>query len=99
LSKPVSASIIGIFLILLIGAFYFARSFFLPVMLALLITLTFSPMVRYLRRHGIPSVVSAVLIVLAMLGLFGTASIYLADPVSQVIADAPAITQRLEERF
>jgi predicted PurR-regulated permease PerM len=99
LSKPVSVSIIGIFVILLIGAFYFARAFFLPVTLALLITLTFSPMVRYLRRHGVPSVVSAVLIVLAMFAVFGGAAAYLADPVSQVIADAPAVAQRIEERF
>ena len=61
LSKPVSVSIIGTFVLLLIGALYFARGFFLPVMLALLVTLTFSPMVRYFRRHGVPSVVSAVL--------------------------------------
>ncbi|WP_119388025.1 AI-2E family transporter [Taklimakanibacter lacteus] len=99
LSKPVSVSIIGIFVILLIGAFYFARGFFLPVMLALLITLTFSPMVRYLRRHGIPSVASAILLVLAIFTVFGSATIYLSDPVSQVIADAPAIAQRIEERF
>lgn len=99
LPKPISVSIIGIFVILLIGAFYFARAFFLPVMLALLVTLTFSPTVRYLRRHGIPSVVSAILLVLAMFGFFGLATVYLADPVSEVIADAPAIAQRMEERF
>jgi predicted PurR-regulated permease PerM len=99
LSKPVSVSIIGIFVILLIGALYFARGFFLPVMLALLVTLTFSPMVRYLRRHGVPSVVSAVLLVIAMFGAFGGAAAYLSDPVSQVIADAPIIAQRMEERF
>jgi len=99
LSKPVSFSIIGIFVILLIGAFYFARAFFLPVMLALLVSLTFSPMVRYLRRHGIPSFVSAILLVLTLLTVFGSATIYLSDPVSQVFADSPVIAQRIEERF
>ena len=99
LSKLVSFSIVGIFVLLLVGAFYFARAFFLPVMLALLVTLTFSPMVRYLRRHGVPSVISAILLVLAIFGVFGGLTYYLADPVSQVIADAPAIAQRMEERF
>ncbi|HTN98230.1 MAG TPA: AI-2E family transporter [Nordella sp.] len=99
LSKLVSFSIIGIFAILLVGAFYFARTFFLPVMLALLITLTFSPMVRYLRRHGVPAVVSAVLLVIALFTFLGSAALYLSDPVSQVIADSPAIAQRIEERF
>ena len=92
LSRAVSISIIGIFAILLVGALYFARGFFLPVMLSLLVTLTFSPTVRYLRHRGIPSVVSAVLIVLAMFAVFGSSAVYLADPISQVIADAPAIT-------
>jgi predicted PurR-regulated permease PerM len=99
LSKPVSISIVGIFVILLVGAFYFARAFFLPVMLSLLVTLTFSPLVRYLRHRGIPSVISAILIVLAMFAVFGSAALYLSDPLSQVIADAPAIAQRIEERF
>jgi predicted PurR-regulated permease PerM len=99
LSKPVSFSIIGIFVILLIGAFYFARAFFLPVMLALLVTLTFSPLVRYLRRHGIPSFVSAILLVIALFIAFGSAAIYLSDPVSQLFADSPIIAQRIEERF
>src|SRR5262245_8650125 len=99
LSRPVSISIIGIFVILLIGALYFASCFFLPVMLSLLVTLTFSPTVRYLRHRGIPSVISAILIVLAMFAAFGTAAIYLADPISEVISDAPAIAQRIEERF
>jgi predicted PurR-regulated permease PerM len=99
LSKTVSFSIIGIFAILLVGAFYFARTFFLPLMLALLVTLTFSPMVRYLRRQGIPSVVSAVLLVLALFAFLGSAALYLSDPVSQLITDSPAIAQRIEERF
>lgn len=99
LSKTVSFSIIGIFAILLIGALYFARTFFLPVMLALLVTLTFSPMVRYLRRQGIPAVVTAVLLVLAIFAFLGSAALYLSDPVSQLIADSPAIAQRIEERF
>ena len=99
LAKPISFCIIGIFVILLVGAFYFARAFFLPVMLALLVTLTFSPLVRYLRRHGIPSVMSAILLVIALFTVFGAATIYVADPVSQIIADSPAIAQRIEERF
>jgi predicted PurR-regulated permease PerM len=39
------------------------------------------------------------LIVLAMFAVFGSAALYLSDPLSQVIADAPAIAQRIEERF
>ncbi len=99
LSKPVSVSIVGIFVILLIGMFYIARAFFLPVMLALLVTLTFSPLVRHLRHRGIPSFISAILLVCAIFAFFGVAATYLADPASEVIADAPAIAERIEARF
>jgi len=68
-------------------------------MLSLLVMLTFSPSVRYLRHRGVPSVVSAALLVIGMFAIFGTAMITLSDPVSQVIADAPAIAQRIEQRF
>jgi predicted PurR-regulated permease PerM len=68
-------------------------------MLSLLVTLTFAPSVRYLRHRGIPSVVSAVLLVVAMFAVFGMAMATLSDPVTQVIGDAPAIAQRIEQRF
>ena len=66
----VTVSAVGSFIIFLIGALYYARSFFLPLVLALLITITFTPLVRHLSRYRIPAGVSAVGLVL-LLGLLG----------------------------
>ncbi len=97
--RLVSVAIVGIFLILLVGALYYARGFFLPLILALLGTLTFLPLVRWLSRRGMPPTVSAVLIVLAIGGAAAGASLLLAEPTSRMMAEAPDIVHQLRERF
>jgi predicted PurR-regulated permease PerM len=99
LPKAVSAAIIGTFAILLIGAIYYARSFFLPLILALLITLTFMPMVRYFHRRGIPPAVTAVVSVVVFAAIGAVAAILLGDPISKMVSQAPHIMAQLKERF
>ncbi|CAN5375517.1 AI-2E family transporter [soil metagenome] len=99
LPKPVSVSIVGIFVLLLMGAMWFARGFFLPIILAILISLTFAPLTRFLRKHGIPSLVSAVLIVVGMFAALVLGSLYLAEPMTTLFASAPEITAQLKIRL
>lgn len=99
LPKAVSVSIIGTFVIVLTGAIYYARDFFLPLLLALLVAMTFMPMVRYFARRGVPAAASAVVLVLLIAGVGALISIALAEPVSKMIAQAPEIIQQLKERF
>ncbi len=99
LSLAVRISIVGTFLLLLFGALYFARALVLPIILALLITLTFMPMVRSLNRRGIPAAASAVLLVVTMGGAGLIGSILLAQPVTQVVEDAPQTIRDLRARF
>lgn len=95
----VKVSIVGTFLILFIGALFYARSFFLPLALAILVTLTFSPLVRQLSRRGLPAGVSAVLLVVVIGGGIGVASTFLSAPVSQMISEAPAVMKEIRSRF
>lgn len=99
LPKGVSVAIIGTFAILLLAVIYYARSFFLPLVLALLITLTFMPMVRYFYRRGVPPVVTAVLSVLLIAAIGAVAIVLLADPVSKMVGEAPTLIAKLRERF
>jgi len=97
--KIVTVSTVGVFLLLLVGAIYYARGFVLPLVLAILISLTFLPLIRWLARRGIPPAVSAVLLVLSLGGcVIGTAAL-IANPVSQTISDAPRIAAALRDRF
>ncbi|MEI9423703.1 AI-2E family transporter [Mesorhizobium sp. Cs1299R1N1] len=91
--------LIGIFLFMTVYALYFARAFFMPVMLAFLLTLTLTPIVRLLRKRGIPEVISATLLVLVSIFVFASAGYVLSGPVIDLINNTSSIGQQLTERL
>lgn len=99
LSPAVTTAIVGTFLILLVGALFYARGFFLPLVLAVLVTLTFAPLVRTLSHRGVPSAVSAVMLVVVLGGGIATGAALLSQPVSQMAAQAPTLITQVRERF
>jgi predicted PurR-regulated permease PerM len=95
----VQASIVGIFLILAVGAMYYARSFFLPLVLAILVRLVFAPLVHTLAHRGIPAALSAVMLVIVLGGGVITASSFLSGPVTKMVSAAPDAIAKVRERF
>lgn len=91
--------LIGIFILMAIYALYFARAFFMPVILAFLLTLTLTPIVRFLRKRGVPEVVSATLLVVLSVCIFATAGYLLSGPVIDLINNTSSIGQQLSERM
>ncbi|MDX8532057.1 AI-2E family transporter [Mesorhizobium sp. VK25A] len=91
--------VIGIFILMTIAALYFARAFFMPVVLAFLLALTLTPIVRFLRKRGIPEVASATLLVLLSIFIFVAAGYLLSGPVIDLINNSYSIGQQLTERL
>lgn len=91
--------LIGIFIFMAAGALYFGRAFFMPVLLAFLLALTLTPIVRFLRKRGIPEVVSATLLVLVSIFVFASAGYLLSGPVIDLINNSYSIGQQLTERL
>ena len=91
--------LIGIFILMTAAALYFARAFFMPVVLAFLLALTLTPIVRFLRKRGIPEVVSATLLVLLSIFIFAVAGYLLSSPVIDLINKSYSIGQQLTERL
>ena len=89
-------AVIGIFLLLLVASIGYARNFLMPVFLAFLLGLVFSPVRRFLDRRGIPSGLSAFLIVGSLVAMLLAGVLLLAGPVQGWIADAPSIARELE---
>ena len=89
----------GIFIILAIYALYFGREFFMPVVLAFLFALTLTPIVRFLRKRGVPSAISATLLVVVSAAAVGLGGYLLSGPLMQLINDAPQIGRTLTERI
>ncbi len=91
--------LIGIFILMAIYALYFARAFFMPVILAFLLTLTLTPIVRFLRKRGIPEVVSATLLVVLSVCVVAIAGYLLSGPVIDLLNNTSSIGQQLTERL
>ena len=71
------------------AALYLAQEIFIPIALGLLLTSLFRPIVGVLSRVRISAPVSATLIILACLGLFGVTGYLLAGPIRSWVRDAP----------
>jgi predicted PurR-regulated permease PerM len=97
--RLVRFALIGLFLLALVYALYFARDFFMPVVLAFLLALTLTPAVRFLRRRGIPAVVSATLLVLLSAAAIVITGYLASGPVSELITKTPSIGLQVTERL
>jgi predicted PurR-regulated permease PerM len=91
--------VIGIFILAAIYALYFARDFVMPVLLAFLLALMLTPIVRFLRKRGVPEAVSATMLVLLSVTALATAGYFLSGPVVQLANEAPDIGRRVSERL
>ena len=90
---------VGIFLLLLLAGLAYAREFLMPVALGFLLALVFTPVRRFLNRHGIPSWASAILIVGALLAVIIVGVLLLSGPASDWIARAPSIFSDLQAKM
>jgi predicted PurR-regulated permease PerM len=88
-------AVIGIFLMLAVAAVAYARFFLMPVVLAFLLALVFSPVRRFLERRGVPAGLSAGLIVGVLIAFLAAAVLALAVPVAGWLDDLPQIGQQI----
>ena len=94
-----SLSITGLFVLAAFYTLYFARAFFLPIILAVLLDFLLSPLIRGLKRARIPEPLGAAIVVLALLGGAGLAVYGLIDPAREWAAKLPASMREAEDRL
>ncbi|MDB5865972.1 MAG: hypothetical protein JWO70_3778 [Betaproteobacteria bacterium] len=99
LSGTPAVAVKGLFILALFYTFYFARSFLLPIVLAVLLSLILYPAVRWLKRIAIPEPMGAAIVVLSLAGVLGTALYQLFEPASDWIAKMPRITEQIERKM
>lgn len=78
-SRLVTVPLMGMFILSIGAVLYFAKALFLPIVLAFLLALTCSPIVRFASRWHIPApatalILVACLLVLGLSGLYGLSS-------------------------
>lgn len=97
--RLIRSLLLGIFILAAVYALYFARDFFMPVVLAFLLTLMLTPIVRFLRKHGVPEAVSATLLVLFSVLTISSAGYFMSGPAMDLANNAPAIGRKLTARL
>jgi predicted PurR-regulated permease PerM len=94
-----SLAITGLFVLALFYTLYFARAFFLPIVLAVLLDFLLSPLIRTLKRARLPEPVGAALVIVALLGATGVAVYGLAGPAREWGSKLPASMRAAENRL
>ncbi|HEU4801044.1 MAG TPA: AI-2E family transporter [Gemmatimonadales bacterium] len=90
----------GLFVLASVYTLYFARAFFLPVAVALLLDFLLTPVVRWLKqRLHLPESIGAALLLLALVGVTGTAVFNLAAPAAEWLDNAPATMQQVRTKL
>ncbi len=90
----------GLFVLALLYTLHFAKAFFLPVAIAVLLNLLFSPVVRWLRDQlHVPTGLSAALILIALLAVVSFTAYRLASPAAEWVSRGPSSMKQLQQRM
>lgn len=92
-------AVVGIFLLLAVQALAYARAFLMPVVLAILLTLVFSPLRRFLGKIGVPPGFAALLIVGSLLTALVLGLFTLTAPLAEWMDNAPQIGRQIEDKL
>ncbi|MCH2458393.1 AI-2E family transporter [Henriciella marina] len=92
-------AIIGLFVLMAVGALSFAQSFFIPVVFAVFLALIFSPVRRWLGKAGIgPAFAGAIIMTVFCLAAFTTLYV-ISNSLATILSDEPQIMNRIQERL
>src|SRR5713101_6286821 len=94
-----SIALTGLFILAVFYTIYFMRSVLLPIVLALLLSYLFRPIVRGLARLKVPLSVSAAFILIGLFALVGYGISALATPAVGWLQKAPAGLAELQHKL
>ncbi len=97
--RPHSWALIALALLGLMAALVLMRSFLMPVFLAFLLALTFSPIRRILQRRGIAPAVTSAGLVLGLFVVLGLLILTLAGPVQEYSRNSAQIAFDIERKL
>lgn len=92
-------AIVGIFLLMLISGLAAARDFLMPVLMAFLLALVFTPLRRTMNRIGLPSWLCALLVIFGLLTAIGAGMLLLSQPIADWATRAPQLGGQIEEKL
>jgi predicted PurR-regulated permease PerM len=94
-----SVAMTGLFVLAVFYTIYFTRAVLLPVVLAMLLSYLFRPIVRAFLRVRIPAPLTAAFVLLALISLIAYGISALATPAASWVQKAPAGLQQLQHKL
>lgn len=88
----------GLFVIVVFYTLYFARSFFVPIVLAILLNFLLIPLVRAFKRIRIPEYLGSALVLLMLLGLISGSVYFLMTPATEWMTRVPQAVNKIERK-
>jgi predicted PurR-regulated permease PerM len=92
-------ALMGLFILAVFYTLRLAQALFLPIVLAILLDFLLSPLVRALRRVGLPEPAGAGVVMLGLVATMGLGIYYLAGPAAEYSALAPQSIERVREKI
>lgn len=92
-------AVTGLFVLALFYTFYLARDFFLPIILAWILTLLLSPVVKLLKKLHIPEALGAFIVIAGIIGVIVGGVMALSGPASDWIGKAPEAMRTAERKI
>lgn len=85
--------------IALVFALQWAKAFFIPLVLGILIAFTLNPLVSWLERMRLPRIVATSLVMLALLGSSGMVAVSVYNEADAIMDELPVATYKLANAF
>lgn len=98
-SKLTSTSITGLFVIACCCLLFFARDLIMPIVAGIILSLVLSPVIRKLKKYGLPEPLAAAFLVIGLVVATGTAAYNLSEPVAEWVEAAPEVFPRIERKL
>ncbi len=89
----------AIVVLMTLGVLYFAKDVVLPAVLGFILALTLGPLVRWLARRGVPSALSATVLIFGLAGLIGIAVLVMGGSIASWFDDIPRISFELRSKL
>lgn len=89
----------GLLALAVLYTLYFAKTLIVPIVIALMLTLLLGPLVSWLRRFMVPRFLSAVILLVLIIGPLVFLFAELRDPVQRWVERTPELSERLNEQI
>lgn len=94
-----SVALTGLFVLACFYTLYFARTFFIPVTLAIVFDFLLGPFVRLLKKIYVPQPAGAAIVILACFGVMALLAYEFSTPIADWVGRAPSVMTKISTQL